>query len=280
MNKSLYTSIWFNNQAKEAADFYCSAFTNSKITTVNPTVISFEIDGYKLIGINGGPMFQPNASISFMVYCETDAEITSLWEKLSADAKIMMPLNKYPWSEKYAFFQDMYGISWQIMLATEFPITQKIVPSLLFVGDSFGKAKEAADFYISVFKNSALIIRSMYELAEIQSENKVKFSKFELNGNEFTAMDGAGDHKFGFNEGISFVIECQNQNEIDYYWDTFTKDGGQESQCGWCKDKFGVSWQIVPAILGKLMGDPEKGPRVVQAFMKMKKFVIQDLLDV
>ena len=279
MNKSLYTSLWFDNQAKEAADFYCSAFDDSRILSVNPTVTSFELAGYKLIGINGGRMFQLNASISLFAICETEAEIDSLWEKLSEGAKIMMPLSKYSWSEKYAFFQDKYNIAWQLMMATELPITQKIVPSLLFVGESFGKAKEAVDFYISVFPNSNLVIRTMYELAEIQSEGKVKYSKFILNGNEFSAMDGAGNHHFSFNGGMSFVVECDSQNEIDYYWDIFTKDGGQESQCGWCKDKFGVSWQIVPSILGKLMSDPEKGPRVIQAFLKMKKFVIQDLLD-
>lgn len=279
MNKSLYTSLWFDSQAKEAAKFYCSAFADSKILSENPTVVNFEIAGYKSIGINGGPMFTPNASISFFVNCETDTEITELWGKLSVDATIMMPLAEYPWSKKYAFFKDKYNVSWQLMVATELPITQKIVPSLLFVGDSFGKAKEAADFYISIFPNSSMITRTMYELAEIQSENKVKYSKFLLNGNEFSAMDGAGNHNFGFNEGMSFVVECDTQDEIDYYWNTFSKNGGEESQCGWCKDKFGVSWQIVPSILGKLMSNPDKGQKVIQAFLKMKKFVIQDLLE-
>ena len=279
MNKSLYPCIWFDSQAKEATDFYCAAFPNSKITASNPIVTNFELAGFKLMALNGGPMFEPNPSVSFFVYCETDEEITSLWEKLSPGANIMMPLGEYPWSKKYAFFKDKYHVSWQIMMATELPVTQKIVPSLLFVGQSFGKAKEAADFYISVFKNSTLITRSFYEKSEMETEGIVKFSKFVLDGNEFTAMDGAGDHKFGFNEAMSFVIQCDTQQEIDNYWNTFTNDGGEESMCGWCKDKFGVSWQIVPTILGQLMSDPTKGPRVIQAFMKMKKFVIQDLLD-
>lgn len=280
MNKNLYPCIWFDSQAKEAADFYCSVFSDSKIIATNPIVTSFEMADFKLMALNGGPMFVPNPSVSFFVNCETDEEITNIWQELSEGATIMMPLAEYPWSKKYAFFKDKYQVSWQLMLATELPINQRIVPSLLFVGNSFGKAKEAADFYISVLPNSAMITRTLYEVAEIQSEGKVKFSKFVLNGNEFTAMDGAGDHKFGFNEGMSFVIECENQSEIDFYWNIFTKDGGEESQCGWCKDKFGVSWQVVPVILGQLMSDPEKGPRVIQAFMKMRKFVIQELLEV
>lgn len=245
----------------------------------NPTVVNFEIAAYKLIGINGGPMFKPNPSISFFVNCDTDEEITALWEKLSVNAMIMMPLAQYPWSEKYAFFQDKFGVSWQLMIAPELPISQKIVPSLLFVGENFGKAKEATDFYLSIFPKSDLITRTMYEETEIQSEGKVKFSKFILNGNEFTAMDGASDHQLGFNEGMSFVVECENQEEIDYYWNTFTIDGGQESMCGWCKDKFGVFWQVVPSFLGELMSDLEKGPKDIQAFLKMKKFVIKDLIE-
>jgi predicted 3-demethylubiquinone-9 3-methyltransferase (glyoxalase superfamily) len=98
------------------------------------------------------------------------------------------------------------------------------------------------------------------------------YSEFELNGFELIAMDGPGDHKFQFDEGISFVIECDTQQEIDHYWNNFTKDGGKESMCGWCSDKFGVWWQIVPSKLSAWMSDPVKSPKVIEAFMKMKKF--------
>jgi predicted 3-demethylubiquinone-9 3-methyltransferase (glyoxalase superfamily) len=91
-------------------------------------------------------------------------------------------------------------------------------------------------------------------------------------------MDGPGEHAFAFNEAVSFVVDCKDQEEIDYYWNKLT-EGGQESQCGWLKDQFGISWQIVPAILGKLMSDPEKAPRVMQAFMQMKKFDIEKLIQ-
>jgi predicted 3-demethylubiquinone-9 3-methyltransferase (glyoxalase superfamily) len=99
---------------------------------------------------------------------------------------------------------------------------------------------------------------------------------FELNERKFMALNGGP--KFKFNESVSFVIDCDTQEEIDYYWQNLT-EGGTESQCGWLKDKFGVSWQVVPTILGSLMGNVEKAPRVVEAFMKMKKFDIQTLLN-
>ncbi|MFN3404269.1 MAG: VOC family protein [Cytophagaceae bacterium] len=120
-----------------------------------------------------------------------------------------------------------------------------------------GQAKAAAEFYCSIFKNS-----------KITSENPMVVT-FEVNGNKFMALNG-GNH-FKFNEAISFVVECETQEEIDYYWTKFTSDGGMESMCGWCKDKFGVSWQVIPANLPKLMSMPGKAQKVQEAFLKMKK---------
>lgn len=128
-----------------------------------------------------------------------------------------------------------------------------------------GNAKEAATFYCSVFKDSKIL-----------SENPMVVM-FELNGQKFMGLNGGP--MFKFNEAVSYVVECANQEEIDQYWNNLTADGGQESMCGWLKDKYGFSWQIVPAILGKLMSDPEKGHRVMQALMKMKKLDIATLTN-
>ncbi len=128
-----------------------------------------------------------------------------------------------------------------------------------------GQAKEAAEFYCSIFSNS-----------KITSANPMMVT-FELNGRKMMGLNGGP--QFKFNEAASLVVNCENQEEIDYYWIKLT-EGGEESMCGWLQDKYGLSWQIVPTILGKLVSDPEKGPRVVQAFMKMQKFDIQTLLNV
>ncbi len=128
-----------------------------------------------------------------------------------------------------------------------------------------GQAKAAAEFYCSIFKNS-----------KITAENPMVV-RWELNGNQFMGLNGGPNFKF--NEAVSFVLECETQQEIDYYWNELISNGGAESQCGWCKDKYGVSWQVVPSILGKLMSDPERSQRVVAAFMLMKKFDIQTLLN-
>jgi predicted 3-demethylubiquinone-9 3-methyltransferase (glyoxalase superfamily) len=279
MNNNIHPCLWFDGNAKTAADFYCSLFPGSKITADTPMVVNFELSGQKFMGLNGGPMFKPNASISFTVICETDEETNELWKQLSADGMIMMALDKYEWSERYGFVQDRFGVCWQIMKARYGDVNQKITPTLLFVGKSFGQAEKAVKFYIEVFPQSSIDGILLYTKEEGEAAGTVKHSQFFLDKKVFMAMDGASNHSFAFNEAISFVVDCETQEEIDFYWNKLTADGGQESQCGWLKDKFGVSWQIVPAVLGKLMTDPERSQRVMQAFMKMKKFDIEALMN-
>ncbi len=144
---------------------------------------------------------------------------------------------------------------------------QKITPFLWFDGN----AVEAMEFYLSVFKNSAK------KAIMPGPDGSVMGVTFELEGLEFQGLN-AGP-MFKFNEAVSFFVKSDTQEEIDYYWEKLTADGGAESMCGWLKDKFGLSWQIVPPILGKLLGDPdrEKAGRVMQAMMQMNKIIIADL---
>ena len=146
----------------------------------------------------------------------------------------------------------------------------------MFVGEQNGKAEQAINFYTSIFDNTNIQGILKYNTGDDDIDGNVKHAQFSLNGYTMMAMDSSADHKFQFNEGVSIVITCDTQDEIDYYWDKL-KEGGREDKCGWLKDKFGVSWQIVPRVLGELMADPEKSPRVVDAFLKMTKFDIEKL---
>ena len=139
-------------------------------------------------------------------------------------------------------------------------MAESIYPCLWFDG----KAKEAAEYYCSIFKNSKIL-----------SENHMVV-QFELNGKKIMGLNGGPLYKF--NEAISLVLECDNQEEIDYYWNSLTQDGGKEVQCGWLKDKYGVSWQVIPKMLSELLGNPNKAESVIKAFMQMKKIIIADLL--
>jgi len=149
-------------------------------------------------------------------------------------------------------------------------ITQKITPFLWF--DS--NAEEAMNFYVSVFNNSKIATVTRYGDAGPGPKGSVLTAAFELDGQKFVALNGGP--RFKFTEAISFVINCETQEEIDYFWDKLTSDGGQESMCGWLKDKFGLSWQVVPAEIGSLLTG-EKSNQVMQAIMQMKKIDLSTL---
>lgn len=153
-------------------------------------------------------------------------------------------------------------------------MNQPITPCLWFNN----QAKEAADFYVSVFKNSKIETISYYPKEGFeehqQKEGSVLTVVFQINGQSFTALNG-GD-VFKFTEVVSFQVFCETQDEIDYYWEKLS-DGGEEGQCGWLKDKYGLSWQVAPSILGKLLSNPATAGKVMEVFIPMKKFDIEVL---
>ncbi|GAB1483313.1 VOC family protein [Treponema sp.] len=281
--------LWFDTEAIEAANFYVSVFKNSSIIsssslTGTPSgkvdMVSLNISGYQMMFLSAGPYFKINPSISFMYSCETAKEVEDLWGKLIVGGTALMELGTYDFSQKYGWVLDKFGVSWQIMLAAAKPIRQVINPSLMFIGSNCGKTEEAVHFYASVFKNSRVGEMARYEGTEgPDKQGSVKYAPFSLEGQAFTAMDSAYDHKFALNEAVSFMVYCKDQKELDYYWDKLSAVPESE-QCGWLKDKYGVSWQIVPSIMDEMMraGDAEKTGRVTEAFLKMKKFDIAALV--
>lgn len=287
MNK-IVPHLWFDKEAKEAAELYCSIFPDSKITNIttlqntpsgDTDIVSFALSGQNFMAISAGPFFKFNPSISFHVKCKTRDEVDSLWEKLSEGGKVLMELGKYPFSERYGWLNDKYGLSWQIIYAGNTPIKQKITPILMFVGDVVGRAEEAVNFYTSVFKNAKINMRVYYGRGEEpDKEGTLKYSHFTLFGREFGAMDSAHPHNFTFNEAISFIVYCDTQKEIDYYWNKLSAVPESE-QCGWLKDKYGVSWQVVPRAMDEMMGkgSKEQIDRVTQVFLPMKKLNIAEL---
>lgn len=278
MNNSIYPCLWFNDNAKEAAEFYCAVFRNAEMKMCTPMVVTFFIKGKQFMGLNGGPHFKPNPSVSFFTICESEEEIDHAWNKLSEGGNVLMPLNAYPWSNKYGWVQDQYGVSWQLSLGKPGGGEADVFPSLMFTGDQNGNAEKAIHFYTSLFNDSSVEVMANYEVGEGDTEGNVKYAQFSLDGYRMAAMDSSASHNFSFNEGISLVVNCDTQEEIDFYWLNLT-EGGKESMCGWCQDAFGVWWQIVPSMLGTFMSDPVKAPKVTEAFMKMKKFDIETLKE-
>lgn len=230
--------------------------------------------GYEFMAISAGPLFKINPSISFHARCRTVEEVDRLWEKLAPGGTVMMELGEYPFSKRYGWIQDKFGVSRQI-IHTERDFQQRIMPALMFVGPVCGKAEEAIGFYTSVFKNTKSEVLARYEKGEEPDQaGTVKYAQFTLDGQEFSAMDSAWPHEFGFNEAISLMVNCQDQAEIDYFWEKLSAVPEAE-QCGWIKDKFGVSWQIIPANMGELIG---KNPtKVIPVMLQMKKIIIAEL---
>jgi predicted 3-demethylubiquinone-9 3-methyltransferase (glyoxalase superfamily) len=278
--------LWFDDNAEEAVNFYVSIFENSRAGSItryeeagpgpkgSVLTMKFLLEGQDFTALNGGPLFKFTPAVSFYVACATSQEVDKLWEKLSDDGSVLMPLDKYPFSEKYGWVADKFGLSWQLNLAG-FP--QKITPCLMFVGEQNGKAEEAMTFYVAQFKDSSIDRIERYAAGEGGTEGAVKHGVFSLDGQKFIAMDG-GQHPFTFTEAQSFVVDCKSQEEVDEFWQKLT-EGGQESQCAWLKDKYGLSWQIVPTVLIEMLQDQnhERTNRVMEAMLQMTKIEIATL---
>jgi len=286
--------LWFDKEAKEAAGFYCSLFPNSAITNIttlydtpsgNCDIVSFKLADQSFMAITAGPLFKFNPSVSFIVNFDPSRDenarknLDATWEKLADGGQTLMPLDEYPFSKRYGWIQDKYGLSWQLILSNpdgeERPM---IVPSLMFAEAASGKAEEATDFYISVFKNSKRGNIHHYPAGmEPDKEGTVMFTDFMIEKQWFAAMDSART-PFNFNEAISFLVKCDTQDEIDYFWSKLSAVPASE-QCGWCKDKYGFIWQVSPAIMGEMLinGTRNQIDRVTKAFLKMKKFNLAEL---
>lgn len=293
--------LWFDKEAKEAAEFYVASFNaigqDSKIVSASvihdtPSgdcdVLNFELGGHTFASISAGPYFKLNPAISFFVNFDPSrddaakANLDKLWGILSEGGSALMPLDAYPFSEHYGWVKDKYGVTWQLMLTNPDGEPRPfIIPSLMFANDVYGKAEEATDFYLSVFKDSkrGAIARYPADMPP-HKEGAVMFTDFMLEGQWLAATDAPGDHDFKFNEAISLIVRCDSQEEIDYYWERLSADPESE-QCGWLKDKFGVSWQVTPNEMDEMMekGTDEQKARVTTAFLGMKKFDIAKLRE-
>lgn len=277
MNNSIYPCLTLKGKIVEAADFYLHTFREGKIVQTSAYVVQIQLSGQLFMLLNEGPSSSPNASVSFMVISETAEETEEYWNKLIVDGKAFMPLDSYDWSTKYGWVQDKYGISWQLFTGSKGNSDQKFCPTFLFTGKDAGKAAEAIHFYTKLFPESRIEGIMEYTADDADQVGFVKHGQFSLNNFVAMAMDSSAEHGFSFNDAISMVVECNTQTEIDNYWETLTANGGHAVACGWLTDKYGISWQIIPKVLGKLMTDPQRAQRVMNELMKMKKLVIADL---
>jgi predicted 3-demethylubiquinone-9 3-methyltransferase (glyoxalase superfamily) len=295
--KPIVPCIWFDDQAEQAADLYVRSFREARVTAVshypmssdNPSgkprgsvlTVEIEIHGQRFTALNGGPMFVPNPSISFFVNVDTHEEADGLFAKLADGGEALMSIGAYPWSERYGWVKDSFGVSWQIMAGRR-QGSAVIVPCLMFSGAQHKKAEEAMKAYAAIFPEGRIDAVQHYE-ADEGPKGTVKHGRFLLDGQLMVAMDSHVSHGVTFNEAISLQVMCADQAEIDRYWEALS-EGGEKGPCGWLKDRFGLSWQVVPASIAQFMAstDVAARDRAFRAVMKMKKldiFAIQRAYD-
>lgn len=301
MKQKITPNLWFDGNAKEAVEFYVSLFPESSVVATDyypsskeegladfqlelagkELTIEFELSGMRFVAINAGPDFSINPSISFMVNFDPSRDdaarehLEKLWQQLTSDGgEVLMPLDEYPYSKRYGWVKDKYGVTWQLILTNPAGEPRPfIMPSLLFSGNETNRAEEAILFYTSLFDNATIGMLSRYqEQTGPAKKGSLQFGDFMLDGQWFVAMDSGALQDFTFNEGVSFSISCRDQEEIDFFWSKLSVVPDAE-QCGWCKDQFGVSWQIVPGNIDELM----KRPQAFAHLMEMKKIIIADL---
>ena len=274
MKNKLIPAIWYDQNGLEAFDYYTAVFPNSDIYKSNPVVIQASIAGLDFIGINGGPMFKPNPSISFMVVFESKEALQQAWDQLIQGSNILMPLTHYPFSAYYGWLEDRFQVSWQFYLGKLADVNnQAVVPTLMFGSKHQGQCQEALDFYQKLFSDFEL--QGILKYTEGQYQGQIQHAQFRILGTTMAAMDSGVPQDFTFDEGVSLTITCKDQEEIDYYWDSICREG-KESQCGWCQDVYGVNWQIVPENMDFLM---ENHLHAGQRLMKMRKINIAELMQ-
>lgn len=294
MNSSpIVPCLWFDHQAEEAAAFYVATFPQGRIRAVahypesvetpsgkpsgSVLTVDFEVAGQRFTALNGGPQFVKNPSISFFAQVETAEEADRLYAALAEGGHPLMPLGSYPWSERYGWVADRFGVSWQVMTTKRGPGAAMIVPCLMFSGAVGGKAGEAIETYVRTFEGG--LVESLERYTEKEgAAGWIKHGRFRLAGQEMIAMDSPVPHAFGFNEAISLQVMCESQAEVDRHWAALS-EGGKEGPCGWLSDRFGVSWQIVPSKIAAWMSSPDRAARerAFGAMMKMGKLEIAEL---
>jgi predicted 3-demethylubiquinone-9 3-methyltransferase (glyoxalase superfamily) len=287
MANKIVPCIWLDERAELAAKTYARLFPSTRTVAVshypesmdNPAgrprgsvlTVEIEVAGQRLTLLDGGPMFRPNPSVSFLVHVDGPAEADALYGGLAEGGQALMPLGAYPWSPRYGWVQDRFGVSWQVISGRRSPGGPTIVPCLMFSGAQHGRALEAMRTYAGIFPGSRVGEVERYGDGE-GPVGTVKHGRMVLAGQDLVAMDSHVSNDIKFDEGLSLQVMCAGQAEVDRYWAALSA-GGAPGPCGWVKDRFGLSWQVTPEQISRWMAarDPGARDRAFAALMQMGK---------
>ena len=273
MDQVITPAIWCDGTADEAAQFYTDVFRDASIAEQVPGLAAtVSIHGFKLSLINGGNQYTPNPSISCILNFDpllfggeeqARAYLDELYKRLSTGG-VLMELGEYPFSPRYAWVRDRFGMTWQLMLTDPDGDPRPfVIPSFMFGGTNHAHAEEATDAWIALFDNSRRGVLYRYEEGGPLDAGTVMFTDFTLRGTWMAATDSGTFHDFTFTPGVSIIVSCRDQEEIDRYWAGLSAVPEAE-RCGWCIDRWGVSWQVVPHNIAELMADAATRDKVLQ----------------
>ncbi|WP_293950793.1 VOC family protein [uncultured Corynebacterium sp.] len=293
-------NIWCSGNADEVAAFYEYAFESVPGGIVIRSVeqypqeglldlqedlagetlsITLEISGFRIVLINSGDEIRPTPALNFMLNfdplmgSDMDKVQSLVWDRLKEDGRVLMELGEYPFSQSYGWVEDRFGVGWQLISTDpEGAARPFVLPSLMFGGAAQNKAAAAQEQWVEAFPDSSVGARAYYpEPTGPAEEGALMFSEFQLAGQWFTAMDSGVEQQESFTPGVSLMFEADGQEELDRVWEALSAVPEAE-QCGWLVDQFGVSWQIVPSILGELLTHPG----AFEKLMNMKKIEMKD----
>ena len=273
MDQVITPAIWCDGTADEAAQFYTDIFRDASVTEQAPGIAAtVSIHGFKLSLINGGNQYTPNPSISCILNFDpllfggeeqARTYLDELYERLSTGG-VLMELGEYPFSPRYAWVRDRFGMTWQLMLTDPDGDPRPfVIPSFMFGGTNHTHAEEATDAWIALFDNSRRGALYRYEEGGPLDAGTVMFTDFTLRGTWMAATDSGTFHDFTFTPGVSMIVSCRDQEEIDRYWAGLSAVPEAE-RCGWCVDRWGVSWQVVPHNIAELMAEAATRDKILQ----------------
>jgi len=273
MDQFITPAVWCNGTADEAAQFYASVFRDASVVEQVPGVAStVSIHGFRLSLINGDDQYAPNPSISCFLNFDpllfggeeqARAYLDELYEQLNTGG-VLTELGEYPFSQRYAWVRDRFGMTWQLMLTDPAGEPRPfVIPSFMFGGTNHANAEEATSAWIALFDDARRGALHRYEEGAPLEQGTIMFTDFTLRGTWMAAMDSGDFHDFTFTPGVSMIISCEDQKEIDHYWAGLSAVPEAE-RCGWCVDRWGVSWQVVPHNIAELMADPTTRDQILQ----------------
>ena len=283
--------LWFDGDAEDAVNLYTSLVPGSGIGMVTRygkagfevhgqpegavMTVELHLGGQPMMALNGGPVFRPTPAVSYFLNFEDRAALDRAWAELGAGGQMRMPLDAYPWSGRYGWIDDRWGMSWQLSLGAPAQTGgQAMTPMLLFVGPQAGQAEAALAHYTALFPASGIEGVLRHEASGANPAGTILHAQFQLAGQTFMAGDSALAHDFTFTEANSFLVLCDDQSEIDHYWQGLSA-APESERCGWLKDRFGLSWQIIPKHLSSLLSSPN--PKVMETFMQMGRIDVAAL---